>query len=96
MDFTNCDADGAPRLLRMDETSTAGKFGPVGCQDSMVDEADDGREHPMEKEQQEQKVMSSVGDQDTDIEEDESTGDQEGDEGDMSETDNRNLQPLYM
>jgi len=95
VDFTNCDADGAPRLLRIDETSTSGKNeDPLRSQGSIAVEADDGQEHLMEKDEQEQNVVSSEGDQDTDLEENESTGGQEDDE--TSETDDHNLQPLYM
>lgn len=93
MDFTNCDADGAPRLLRIDETSTSGKNeDPWRSQGSIAVEADDEQEHLMEKGEQEQSVVSSEGDQDTDLEESEST--KEDDE--TSETDDHNLQPLYM
>jgi len=91
VDFTNCDADGAPRLLRIDETSTSGKNeDPLRSQGSIAVEADDGQEHLMEKDEQEQNVVSSEGDQDTDLEE----GGQEDDE--TSETYDHNLQPLYM
>jgi hypothetical protein len=95
VDFTNCDADGAPRLLRIDEASLGKNEDPLRCRGSIAVEADDGQEHLMEKDEQEQKVVSSEGDQDTDFEESESTGGQEDDE-DLSETEDQNLLPLYM
>jgi hypothetical protein len=80
-------------LLRIDETSTSGKNeDPLRSQGSIAVEADDGQEHLMEKDEQEQNVVSSEGDQDTDLEESESTGGQEDDDT----SDDHNLQPLSM